>query len=143
MSKGDFESERATAPNTGESLAIGAVALAAAELGLFGALSARASTAAELEQRLGLDARALELVLNVLVAAGLAQSDGVIFSLAPKLTELERALPGGVEGWCTLLQSLPAFLRTGRPSARMDGTPSEREVAYRDAVSALAVFFGR
>jgi SAM-dependent methyltransferase len=119
--------------------ALGAATAAAREHGLLHALAERPAGAAELASRLGLDARATEVVLGVLLAHGLVEAEGDRF-LLPSVVQAELRGPAGHPTRDTELWSMaPSFLRDGRTMASQD--PAVRDRAYRDVVPRLAALF--
>jgi ubiquinone/menaquinone biosynthesis C-methylase UbiE len=103
-----------------------AVLRSAHELGLLESLGDPAPVA-EHARRLGLHVEATHLLLEALVALGIAGERQGDFGLA------ERA--------DTLWGHLPAFVRTGERFVVMDGTVDERAASYRDVVPALGSLF--
>lgn len=124
-----------------EQLGIGATIGAAYQTGLLDALLAGPATASEYAGRLGLDLRAIERVLEVLRAFGLASRADGRFSASPALLELVESSPGGLELGVGMWAHTAEFLRTGVPFMRMDAAVAEREAGYRSVVSRLGKMF--
>lgn len=123
------------------------------ELGVFDAIAAGASTAAEVARAQSLDPRGAKLLLNALSSLGLLESDGVTYGLpagADKL--LVRGNPGFVGGMAKVmastwewdaLRSLPDAVRRGGTVVTQHAeTPEyaywEDFAAYADAVATPA-----
>jgi SAM-dependent methyltransferase len=131
------------ATNLSELIELGgsvATVATAYELGLVDSLSHPAPPA-EHAERLDLDPEAVELVLDLLVALGVAEMRdegvGASAALAAATTSpLADLLPTR-----DLWRHLPRFLRTGEPYARMDGSPQERASEYRGVARALGCLF--
>jgi 2-polyprenyl-3-methyl-5-hydroxy-6-metoxy-1,4-benzoquinol methylase len=117
-----------------------AAVTAAYEAGLVDSLS-RPAPAEEHAKRLGLDPEAVELVLDTLVAVGVAEKrNGRIaasgaFALATG-NLLDSLLPAR-ELW----SHLPQFLRTGERYVHMDGPTGERAAEYKKLVGTLGHLF--
>jgi SAM-dependent methyltransferase len=118
--------------------ALAASLIAAARAGLLRALvEDEPAPAGELATRLGLDLRACERVLDVLVAEQLARRDGERYGAGPVL---HAALTGGL---CTIgelaafWEHAPAFLRSGGARIQVDGEARQRGANYRDVVARL------
>lgn len=97
---------------------------AAAEAGIFTGLHAGAATPDELARRLGLDARAVRIVLPVLAELRLVEVDGSRWSLTERGraelgdTASPRYAARGLPFWLANLRRwshLPTVLRTGKP----------------------------
>jgi ubiquinone/menaquinone biosynthesis C-methylase UbiE len=86
---------------------------------------------------LSLDPRAVGLVLDVMVAYGLAERVGEAIGATAGLRELAQT-PGGTARTIAMWSHVPEFLRTGQPFLRMD---SGREEAYAAVVLALGKMF--
>lgn len=111
---------------------------AAVQTGLLSRLLERGDTPAGHAAALGLDARATERVLDVLVAFGWVTREGETVRMTPQIaTELAQS-PGGAAQAIALWQHVPQFLKTGAPLVKMDG---EREQAYSNVVAALGRMF--
>ncbi|WP_438008278.1 class I SAM-dependent methyltransferase [Sorangium sp. So ce321] len=110
----------------------------AQETGLVGALRSGPRPAAAYAEELGLDRRATQLVLETLVALGVACREGDAFEASPRVKSMRRPEWQGSVPLENVWSHVPAFVRTGQPIARMDGAPAEREASYRGAVSGLA-----
>src|SRR5262245_9324891 len=107
---------------------------AAATTGLLAQLiDGPARTPGEHAAKLSLDPRATGLVVDVLVAYGLAERAGQQVAPTEALRELSRA-PGGTERTIAMWAHVPEFLRTGRPFIAMDAA---REQAYSGVVAVL------
>jgi ubiquinone/menaquinone biosynthesis C-methylase UbiE len=124
-----------------ETLGVSAIVTAALESGLLEALTTGPATADALARKLSLDTRATPLVLDVLVALGLAERQGDTFTAAPDFLHAATKGPGGPAMLFGLWKQAPRFLRQGEPFARMDATPAEREAAYKNVVSGLGRVF--
>jgi SAM-dependent methyltransferase len=112
--------------------------LAAEQSGLIASLIEPASAAGHAE-RLGLDAAATGLLLDVLAALGLAARSGDVYG---PTEGLRRAAGfGGQTGMTSLWDHLPTFLRDGSRFVRMDGDAGERGKVYVGVVGALATLF--
>jgi 2-polyprenyl-3-methyl-5-hydroxy-6-metoxy-1,4-benzoquinol methylase len=123
---------------------IGAAAtiMGAADSGLLAALVQGSGTSAELAGRVGLDARAADVVLGVLASQGLASLDGDVYAASPGLLGIGERFPGGVPWVASLWSHLPTFLATGEPFGPFDGNLEERERSYVVAAEALERLFG-
>ena len=115
---------------------------AAAEGGLLAELVEAPGTAGELAGRAGLDARAADVVLDVLAVHGLASRDGDAYAASAALRDMQERFPGGVPWVASLWSHLPAFLATGEPFGAFDGELEERERSYVVAAEALERTFG-
>ncbi|TDD68672.1 methyltransferase [Actinomadura rubrisoli] len=115
---------------------------AAADAGIVDALLSGADTSHGLADRLGLDSRATELVLGVLLAYDLvsATEDG-LFTASDELHRYDEEAPGGVGFHLRLCGHAPAFLRSGAPLVAMDGTAGQRGDAYKKVAGALRQVF--
>lgn len=123
-----------------DGLGVAAVVAAALRTGMLAALVEGSTTAAELAIRLGLDARATGLVLDVLAGEGLVSHDGEQVQAGPALLQLA-GQPGGYSLSLGLWTHAETFLRTGEPYVLMDRAPQQREEIYRSVVSGLAKLF--
>jgi SAM-dependent methyltransferase len=117
-----------------------AAVAAAHESGLLDSLSEPASPAQH-ARRLGIDPEAVALVLDTLIALGVAQQrDGRVGNsetlTATRGTPLHDLLP-----MRDLWRHLPRFLRTGERYAQMDGPPTRRAADYKDLAGALGDLF--
>lgn len=111
------------------------------QTGLLPALLEESSTAAGYADRLGLDPVATERVLDVLTAAGFAETAGETYAASAALREFDAHTPTGLRGAAALWGHTPNFLRNGQRFRLMDGTPGVREAAYKDAVGGLGRLF--
>lgn len=113
---------------------------AAYQAGLFDSLS-RPTASEEHAKRLHLDPRAVSLVLDTLVALGVAESSdgrvGACAALAPESGNLVDDVLRTQALWA----HLPRFLRTGERYARMDGPTSERSDNYKTLAEPLGRLF--
>lgn len=121
-----------------ELFAVASVMSATQETGLLHALLSGPRAAHEIAADLGLDSRAATLVLDALVTLGVAAREGDAYDASPRLKPLAGPFGQAGAGMAKLWGHLPAFLRTGEPFMRTDGTPAEREASYRTMVSWLA-----
>jgi SAM-dependent methyltransferase len=120
-----------------------AVAIAgAADGGLLAALVEAPGTADDLAGRAGVDARAADVVLDVLAVHGLASRDGDAYAASAALRDMQERFPGGVPWIASLWSHLPAFLATGEPFGSFDGELEERESSYVVAAEGLERTFG-
>ena len=112
----------------------GAMILAAANrTGIFAALGEGGLTPAETASRLGLDERAVDIVLRALTASGLLDRRGEEFSLAPEagpylLPDSPQTKASIIGHNQTMMKSwiqLPDVLRTGRPAHVPERTEEE------------------
>ena len=110
----------------------------AVEAGLFTALLDSPSTPAELADRVGLDRRAVGIVLPVLEELGLVEKDEGRYRLSPRGrgqladTDSDEYQAGGLPLWLENLKvwvELPESLRTGRPVSRPDTGDDESDLA--------------
>jgi 2-polyprenyl-3-methyl-5-hydroxy-6-metoxy-1,4-benzoquinol methylase len=105
-----------------------AAALSAAlETKLLAALLETSRSAADHARALGLDPRATERVLDVLVAYDIAARTGDAFGASETFASWTRSLPGG-QMLLPMWAHTPEFLRTGKPFIRMDGADKARYV---------------
>lgn len=112
---------------------------AAAHSGLLAALlDGPARTATEHASARALEPRATALVLDVLVAYGIAARDGERVTASPDLVALMNNTPGGGSRALAMWAHVPEFLRTGAPFMKMDGA---REELYAGVVGALGRMF--
>jgi cyclopropane fatty-acyl-phospholipid synthase-like methyltransferase len=95
-------------------------------------------TVDEHAKELSINPRATGLVLDVLVAFGLAARDGDRVGASTELRELANT-PTGSARTVTMWAHVPEFLRNGAPFLRMDAA---REQAYSTVVQALGKMFG-
>lgn len=111
------------------------ILLTANHLGVFPALAGPPREAADAARELGLDPRALEIVLLALAAEGIVLAEAGRYRLAPEFAPL--LLPGGEQARTSILEhnynilprwvALREVLRTGRPAAAAarERTPAE------------------
>lgn len=111
------------------------------EEGLIDSLSDPAPPA-EHARRLGLDPDAVELVLDALVAVGVAEERNGRVGRSIALTA---ATDNPLDTLPTheLWRHLPRFLRTGERYAHMDGSSAQRAAEYRQLVGALGELFDK
>lgn len=114
---------------------------AAAGSGLLAALLESRTGTAELAAALRLDALALERVLSVLEAFGIAESNEHGFTASAALREFDALSPGGLGGALALWSLVPDFLARGKRLGEMDGQAREREKSYKDVVGQLGRLF--
>jgi ubiquinone/menaquinone biosynthesis C-methylase UbiE len=119
-------------------IALAHVVSAAQETGLLWALQSGPRTAQAIAEELGLDRRAVVLVLDALVTLDVASRDGDAYDASPRFKSLVRPLGPNGERMLGLMKHMATFLRTGEPLFRMDGTPAEREGCYQGSVAWLA-----
>lgn len=119
----------------------GAVVTRAHAAGLLAALDGSPRSVQELAAALRLDARALALILDVLVAFDVAVRTPTGVRASAALTDLERTLPGGLRSMLALGDQLGAFLATGATVGRMDGDLAQRAASYAPSVPALGRLF--
>lgn len=118
-------------------LGVSTIVAASLESGLLEALMDGPATSAALASKLGLDPRATPLALELLVTVGFAEREGDTYAAAPDFAMESLRGPGGAEMVFSLWRHAKDFLRTGRPFVRMDASPAERDVAYKDVVAGL------
>lgn len=118
-------------------LPLAAAISAAHERGMLDALAARPAAADDLARTLDLDARAVELVLEVLHQFGLLERADGRFAPAPALRAAERASPGGFAADRWLWPRLRDFLRDGAPITEIDQGGTGRARLYAGVVSGL------
>ena len=123
-----------------DQLGVASTIAAALRTGILTELARRRGTAADLAQQLGLDPRAVALVLDVLAGQDLATRDGDGFVAGPALARLAKQ-PGGFALTLGMWAHAETFVRSGEPFVKMDQTPSEREASYRSIVGGLAALF--
>lgn len=126
----------------GERLARTAVLDAAVGAGILEALLAEAQSAADLARRCRIDARALDLLLEALVADALVKrrADG-LYEAGDAVRALDDSAPGGFRWMSRLWAHLPEFLATGKPLFEMDGDSENRSREYEDKVARLGEMF--
>ncbi|HLL81955.1 MAG TPA: class I SAM-dependent methyltransferase [Longimicrobium sp.] len=122
---------------------MGQAFVAAYQTGLLEALLVTPGTAAELATRLGLNTRAVEVVLGVLRAGGLVKRTGETYRATAGFSGMAQTIPGGLTGLFRLMEHTGTFLRTGEPMSRMDAGPAEREASYRALAGGLGRMFAR
>jgi ubiquinone/menaquinone biosynthesis C-methylase UbiE len=108
---------------------------------LLAALQTTPASASAHAEKLGLDARATERVLEVLLALGLAAKTGDQYAASPALVDWVESSPGGALLSVGLWNHTSEFLRTGAPFVRMDASAELREEGYRNVVSRLGKMF--
>ncbi len=116
-----------------DQISLAAALGAALETKLLPALIEAPRTPLEHARALGLDPRATERVLDVLVAFGVAVRKGDAVVASDELVGFVRGLPGG-EMMLDMWAYTPTFLRTGKPFIRMDGADKSR---YANVVGGL------
>lgn len=112
----------------------------AQESGLMDSL-ARPALAKEHAARLNLDPSAVSLVLDVLVALGVAERKGRRIGVYDALSSDAHFLVGDVLSTQALWSHLPQFLQTGDRHAHMDGPAGERSATYQQVVGSLGRLF--
>jgi len=117
-----------------QDMAQAAALRAAIETKLFHALIESARTPAEHARALGLDVRATERVIDVLVAFGLATRTGDAVRASDDILAWTKHVPIGVDAFLALWGHTGEFLKTGRPFMRMDGDDKGR---YANVVGML------
>jgi SAM-dependent methyltransferase len=110
----------------------------AVESGLLLALSADARPVDAIARELSLAPQPVQLVLDVLVAEGLASRLAAGYAASPALADSLRAMP---RHGLLPLQALPVVLRGGERAVEMDKDPETRAAAYRQTTPALADMF--
>jgi ubiquinone/menaquinone biosynthesis C-methylase UbiE len=113
---------------------------AADETGLIASLSSPASPE-EHARRLDLHPAATALVLETLVALGIADREDGCFGASRPLAPANGNPLHGLMPMQGLWRHLPRFLKTGEPYAQMDGPPAQRAAGYRELVAALGGLF--
>jgi 2-polyprenyl-3-methyl-5-hydroxy-6-metoxy-1,4-benzoquinol methylase len=122
-------------------LARSALLEAAVRGGILQALLAEPLGAGELARRCSVDPRALDLLLEALVAHELLKRRGAVFEPGDAVLALNDDPPNGF-GWISRLWShLPTFLATGAPLFQMDGDSHNRSQQYGDVVAWLGDMF--
>lgn len=124
-------------------IAVAEATAAARRTGLLDALEAGPATAEALAARLGLVARPVALLLDLLAEAGVVARVGDAFALGPQLLDLQRGPAGGLERVMALWAGCEPMLRSGRSPAHVPAEPEARARVYRQAVRGLAEMFGR
>lgn len=119
---------------------VAAAVSAALKTGLLSEIAKNPAEDGELARRLGLDPRAVSLVLDVLASLGLVRRDGARVVLG-EVTEATARGPGGARLTLEMWGHVERFLQTGEPFVLMDQDPDARELAYRDVVADLAAMF--
>lgn len=123
---------------------LAAAVSAASDSGLVAAMTDGAPhTPASLAATLALHPAGVARVLDVLVAARVAEARGGEYTLARELVELHRAFPGGLALTTALFAATPGWLRTGASPFVMDGSTAERAQAYQATVGGLGRLFER
>jgi 2-polyprenyl-3-methyl-5-hydroxy-6-metoxy-1,4-benzoquinol methylase len=120
-----------------DQLGMAAALTAALRTGVLPQLAEGPSTLSELTERLGVDRRALDLVLDILQTAEWVNKEGERVEAGRLLVEIGN-LPGGYPLSLGLWGHAERFLRTGEPLTSMDRRAVEREAFYRNVVSDLA-----
>ena len=118
--------------------ALAAALSAAVETRLVHALIEAPRTPAEHARALGLDARATERVLDMLVAFGIAARTGDAVRASDDLVAWARRLPAGTEAFLGLWAHTREFLQTGKPFWRMDGEDKTKYAAVVGALGRMA-----
>jgi O-methyltransferase domain/Dimerisation domain len=118
------------------------VLLSAVELGIFTKLAIQPTDGESLSQQLGLHTRGARDFLDALVALGLLERNGQIYSNAPEADYfLDRAKPSYIGGLLEMLNtrlygywgSLTEGLQTGKPqNEAKSGNPNTFEALYSD-----------
>ena len=119
-----------------------AVLAAAAELNLFGALSAAPQTAVELAPAAACDLRALTILLNALAALHLLDKSGTAYALAPGLAAC--LTPDGPATVLAMVQHQANCLRNWAQLARVvqTGRPADRMPTVRGQAGDQEAFIG-
>jgi 2-polyprenyl-3-methyl-5-hydroxy-6-metoxy-1,4-benzoquinol methylase len=117
-----------------------AAVAAADETGLLDSL-AQSGSPEEHAERLGLDPSAVALVLDTLVALGVAGRAGGRVAVSEPFAAAAGTPLAALLPMRRLWRHLPRFLMTGEPYAQMDGSPAERAAEYRDLAAALGGLF--
>jgi len=115
-------------------LSMSAALGAAVQTGLLTSLLANRRTPAEHARAIGLDPRATERVVDVLVAFGVAAREGEAAFASPEFSSFIRGMPGA-DMAIPLWAHTTEFLRTGKPFMRMDSIDKSR---YAVVVAGLA-----
>jgi ubiquinone/menaquinone biosynthesis C-methylase UbiE len=112
---------------------------ASAQSGLLqGLLDNAPRSAAEHAEASSLDPRATALVLDVLVAYGVAVRAGDMVGPSQELVQFVARAPGGLAQTIAMWSHVPEFLRSGTPFIKMDAA---REATYSTVVAALGRMF--
>jgi ubiquinone/menaquinone biosynthesis C-methylase UbiE len=115
--------------------------LAAHRSGLLAALLAGPGRPGELAASLGLDERATRLVLNVLMVYGAVELNGDEFRATAELSRVDRDHPGAVGTDLDLFDHVPAFLCTGKPLLKVDGSERERSRNFTQVAPRLRLIY--
>ena len=115
-------------------LALSAALSAALEAKLLTSLIESPRTPADHAAALGIDLRATERVLDVLVAFDFASRKGDLVGASDQLVTWSKLAPIGVEQMIALWEHTGEFLKTGKPLWRMDGADKSR---YANVVGGL------
>jgi ubiquinone/menaquinone biosynthesis C-methylase UbiE len=128
--------------NLMESIGFSSIVTSALQSGLFQRmLLGPPEDAAGYARALSLHPQATGLVLDTLVAAGIATCEEGRFSMASDVAEAIARGPGGASMIFDLWRHAPAFLATGERFVKMDRAPGERESAYKGVVAGLGRMF--
>jgi ubiquinone/menaquinone biosynthesis C-methylase UbiE len=127
-------------PRPFDHLGVAAALGAALQTGLLMEVAQGRTTSAALAGKLGLDGRAVALLLDVLACEDLIARDGDGVKAGPELERLA-GQPGGFGLGLGMWGHVEKFARTGEPFVQMDLGTAEREAAYRKVVSGLGEMF--
>lgn len=119
-------------------LATQAALLAAANTGMLDLLSRQPGTPAECAAALGLDARAAEYVLEVLVVSGLATRSGNCYQMRIRMQTGSEVSGSSIALLQRHFAHTEHLLRTGEPLPFMDDSAQQRESSYRPLVGDMA-----
>jgi ubiquinone/menaquinone biosynthesis C-methylase UbiE len=112
----------------------------ACQTGLLDSLS-RPAPPAQHAKRLRLDPHAVSLVLDVLVALGIAETkEGLVGAFDPLSSQNGNPVDDVLRTQ-ELWRHLPRFLQTGERYAHMDGSPAERSTSYQSLAATLGRLF--
>ncbi len=129
-------------PTLNHDLSFVPILLATEQTGLLGAIRAQPGSSQELAERVSGDRRAIDLIIDVLVAFDLAQrsNDGII-SATDRLRALDEAFPGGLAACAALYLHLPEFLRRGSLALPGMDDRAARGSFYGAAVKSLSALW--
>ncbi len=109
--------------------------------GLLKSALERMSPPADHAQRLGLDARVAESILDVLVAAGLVYKRGDLYGIPPDAPVILRRSLGLVDALNEDFSHTLRALETGKPLEWLDNSLEERAERYQERVVWLAELY--
>ena len=119
-----------------------AAVTAALKAGLFRVLYSGPQSAAECAEKLGLNRRATECVLDVLVSSGFASQKGSLYQLTGPLRDLGLpAVEGSLQVFAQHFDHTMNLLKTGAPLAFMDDSREQREASYSGIVGGMGKEF--